>query len=177
MKILIVIDMQNDFVTGSLGTDEAKAIVPSVINKIERYRYQYSKVVFTRDTHNEDYPDTLEGQKLPVVHCKFETNGWNFIPQIKIRKEDTVVNKLTFGYEDWDWLFKEIIDFDPDIDEIELCGLCTDICVISNALFLRTLYPNTKITVDAKCCAGVTPEKHLAALEVMKSCQIDVINE
>lgn len=173
MKILIVVDMQNDFVSAALGTPEAQAIVPNVVEKIKAHRAEKNVVIFTQDTHTIDYMDSLEGQKLPVLHCVAYTWGWEIIPEIDT-KDDEVVTKVTFGYDDWMGIIDSIID---DTDEIEICGLCTDICVISNALILRALYPNMPITVDAKCCAGVTPEKHKAALEVMKSCQIDVINE
>lgn len=172
MKVLIVVDMQNDFVSMALGTSEAQTIVPNVVNKINEYKASDNKIIFTRDTHFDFYMETLEGKKLPVSHCLVGTKGWNIIPEIEVKNEDTVVSKVTFGYNDWKqygWI--------NAADEIELCGLCTDICVVSNALILRATFPDTPIIVDAKCCAGTTPEKHLAALEVMKSCQIDVINE
>ncbi|MCM1324332.1 MAG: cysteine hydrolase [Acetobacter sp.] len=178
MKILIVVDMQNDFVSMALGTPEAQVIVPEVVKKIEEYKNDKSNfIVFTRDTHYSNYMETLEGKKLPVPHCIVGSEGWNIIPEIKIDENSLIVDKKTFGYEKWEGLFDAFNIYYSQIDEIELCGLCTDICVISNALILRALYPNKPITVDAKCCAGVTPEKHKAALEVMKSCQIDVINE
>lgn len=174
MKILIVVDMQNDFVSMALGTPEAQAIVSDVVKKINEYRVADDVVIFTKDTHYENYMETLEGEKLPVPHCIIATEGWHIIPEIEVKADEKVISKNTFGYNDWMDILDNWID---SIDEIELCGLCTDICVISNALILRMLYPNMSITVDAKCCAGVTPEKHKAALEVMKSCQIDVINE
>lgn len=174
MKILIVVDMQNDFVSMALGTSEAQTIVPAVVKKIEECRATNDVVVFTKDTHYENYMETLEGEKLPVPHCIVATEGWHIIPEIEVKANEEVISKNTFGYDNWVRVLNNWID---TIDEIEICGLCTDICVISNALILRALYPNTHITVDAKCCAGVTPEKHQAALEVMKSCQIDVINE
>lgn len=177
-KILIVIDMQNDFVSGSLGSPEAQAIVPNVVEKVKNWNGD--KLYFTRDTHFDNYMNTLEGQKLPVIHCIKDTKGWRIIPELNDyacnRTSEVVCNgivdKVTFGYKRWDQDFTGCEEF-----EFELCGLCTDICVISNALALRMFYPDAKITVDASCCAGVTPEKHAAALEVMKSCQIDVINE
>lgn len=168
-KVLIVVDMQNDFITGSLGSEEARAIVPKVAEKIKDFE---GEVIFTRDTHYSDYMETLEGKYLPVEHCIFGTEGWEIIPELDTA-DATVIDKITFGYKDWE---KVLQDAEPDT-EFELCGVCTDICVISNALALRMLYPNAKITVDAACMAGVTPEKHNAALEVMKSCQIDVIND
>lgn len=178
MKILIVVDMQNDFVSMALGTPEAQAIVPEVVKKIEEYKNDKNDfIVFTRDTHYSDYMETLEGKKLPVPHCIVGSEGWDIIRELNVDETNPVVDKKTFGYEKWDALFKAFGIYYSQIDEIELCGLCTDICVISNALILRALYPDKPIIVDAKCCAGVTPEKHKAALEVMKSCQIDVINE
>ena len=151
-KILIVVDMQNDFISGTLGTREAQAIVPNVKKKIKEYVDNGEHVIFTMDTHYENYMETLEGQKLPIKHCI----------------------KETFGYLGWKEKFS---DYHINKMEIEIIGLCTDICVVSNALILRAMYPNTKITVDASCCAGVTPENHKAALTTMKSCQIDVIGE
>ena len=171
-KFLIVVDMQNDFVTGSLGSSEALDIMPKVVEKVKGWD---GLMVFTRDTHFSNYLETLEGQKLPVPHCIFQTEGWSIIDELKnvVHPSTFVVDKLTFGLEHWR---KTLGDFSVDA-EFELCGLCTDICVVSNALALRMFYPDAKITVDASCCAGVTPEKHAAALEVMKSCQIEVINE
>ena len=176
-KILIVVDMQNDFVSGSLGSPEAQAIVPNVVEKVKHWD---GDIYFTRDTHFLPYYNTLEGQKLPVLHCICNTEGWSIIPELndyacnrtEIKKCKSIIDKFTFGYSGWNRHFAGCEEF-----EFELCGLCTDICVISNALALRMFYPNAKITVDASCCAGVTPEKHAAALEVMKSCQIDVLNE
>lgn len=176
MKILIVVDMQNDFVYGSLGTDEAKAIVPTVVDKIHKYREDSDNFIFfTRDTHYGDYMSTLEGRKLPISHCIVGQEGWEIIKEIK--DTNIVIDKSSFGFKRWDSLFSAYNIAYSKLDEIEICGLCTDICVISNALILRSLFTEIPIIIDAKCCAGVTPEKHLAALEVMKSCQIDVINE
>lgn len=186
MKILIVVDMQNDFIYGPLGTDEAKNIVPAVIDKIEEYydNNNNNPIIFTQDTHYNDYLYTLEGKKLPIPHCICGSEGWDLIPEInylkrKLNLNADFVNKESFGFNDWEGCLEwnEDEDFMEHIESIELCGVCTDICVVSNALILRALYPDKKIIVDAKCCAGVTPEKHKAALEVMKSCQIDVINE
>ena len=173
MKVLIVIDMQNDFVNGALGTAEAQAIVPNVVNKLKYWPIASGKVYFTRDTHDFNYMNTLEGKNLPVQHCVKESAGWCVIDELlPYAAKAKVEDKTTFGYSNWGIEFgsnKEI--------EFELCGVCTDICVLSNAIALRMFYPNAKITVDASCCAGVTPEKHKAALEVMKSCQINVIGE
>lgn len=176
-KVLIVIDVQNDFVSGPLGSPEAQAIVPNVVEKVRNWD---GELIFTRDTHFDNYFDTLEGQKLPVAHCIIDTYGWHIIDELRnyacnlgpVKRCRGIIDKNTFGHEGWRQKFADCEEI-----EFELCGLCTDICVISNALALRMHYPNSKITVDASCCAGVTPEKHAAALEVMKSCQIDVINE
>lgn len=175
-KILIVVDMQKDFINGSLGSKEAQAIVPNVKKKIKEYIDEGHKIFFTRDTHEENYLETFEGKNLPVEHCIGGTDGWHIIPELKeytiIYPLAIIIDKSTFGYERWKQILKDINNY-----EIELIGVCTDICVISNALVLRMLYPDCKITVDASCCAGVTKEKHNAALEVMKSCQINVIGE
>lgn len=167
-KTLIVVDVQNDFVAGSLGTKEAQAIIPNVKKKIKEYSDLGYSIIFTRDTHGEDYLDTPEGQKLPVKHCIENTDGWQIVSGLEV-PNCRYVNKPTFGWTYWGKLMLG--------DDIELIGLCTDICVISNALILKANFPEANITVDASCCAGVTPERHKAALEVMKSCQIDVIGE
>lgn len=167
-KTLIVIDMQNDFIDGPLGTKEAQAIVPNVKNKIEEYESRGDNVVFTRDTHHENYLRTNEGKNLPVRHCIYNTKGWEIHPELDDPR-CCHYDKETFGYGYWNNVFHK------DIKEIELCGVYTDICVVSNALILKAIYPEANIAVDASCCAGVTPEKHEAALEVMKSCQINVI--
>ena len=170
-KILIVIDMQNDFIDGVLGSKEAIAIVPNVQKKIEEYRSRGDKIIFTRDTHFIDYLHTLEGKHLPYPHCLAATHGWKIRDGLFNEETDDVIQKYSFGYNRWNEYFFS------DQDEIELIGLCTDICVVSNALILRADYPDTEITVDASCCAGTTPENHKAALQVMKSCQINVIGE
>lgn len=188
MKLLVVVDMQNDFIDGSLGSAEAQAIVPRVVDKVKNIDKTNTLVLLTKDTHYENYLETLEGTMLPVKHCIENTNGWcikkeissivDNTPGLLKYSSDRIINsriyKHTFGSND---LRELLLTFRKDIDEVELCGLCTDICVVSNALMARQTLPNTKITVDASCCAGVTPEKHKAALEVMKSCQINVINE
>ena len=172
MKTLIVIDMQNDFIDGSLGTKEAVSIVPNVKAKIEEYLKNGDEVIFTRDTHHDDYMDTNEGKHLPVVHCIEESEGWEIRHELidTVKKSGsgnvTIINKPSFGYTGWG---------DFDFEEIELVGLCTDICVVSNALILKALFPEIRICVDASCCAGVTPQSHKAALETMKMCQIEVI--
>lgn len=165
-RTLIVVDMQNDFIDGSLGTPEAQAIVPAVKAKIQAYRDRGDEIIFTRDTHGADYLSTPEGKKLPVVHCVQGTQGWELAPGLW-QEGETIINKPTFGYTGW---------ADMDFQQVELVGLCTDICVVSNALLLKALFPEAEISVDASCCAGVTPESHEAALLTMKMCQIDVIN-
>lgn len=170
-NILIVIDMQNDFINGSLGTKEAESIVPNVVNKIKNHN---GPVFYTMDTHSEGYLDTPEGQKLPVKHCIKGTDGWKLNPEVEIALKDkgaVEFVKPTFGSLE---LMENIQHC--SCDSIEVIGLCTDICVISNVLLLKTANYNTPITVDAACCAGVTPEKHKSALDVMESCHIDIEN-
>ncbi len=169
-NILVVIDMQNDFIDGSLGTEEAKATVSPVLNLISE---DYDAYYATLDTHNENYMDTLEGKKLPVKHCIKGTNGYEIQNEIKSalnQKNCHYIEKPTFGSIQ---LAEEITALKPD--KITLCGLCTDICVISNALLLRAYNPNVTIEVVQDACAGVTKENHLAALKTMQSCQIDII--
>ena len=170
MKTLIVIDMQNDFISEALGTPEAQAIVPNVKKKIEEYDAREDAIVFTRDTHFDDYLETNEGKHLPVKHCIMGTHGWAIADGLE-RSYARYINKPTFGWMGW-----QSFDFE-DEDEVEIVGLCTDICVLSNALILKAMFPKINITVDASCCAGVTPETHKAALQTMKMCQINVINE
>ena len=168
-KILIVIDMQNDFIDGALGTKEAQAIVPAVVEKIKSYPKE--NVYATRDTHPDDYLNTQEGKYLPVPHCIQGTEGWQICKEIStLFSEDHIFNKPTFGSVELAKAVKEMAE--KETIEIELVGLCTDICVVSNALLLKAVLPETKISVDPKCCAGVTPEKHAAALETMRSSQI-----
>lgn len=169
MKTLVIVDMQNDFIDGALGTKEAEAIVPKVAMKLLEYRKAGAQVIFTRDTHQKDYLETQEGKNLPVEHCIEGTKGWQITEKLEVKPEDEVINKVTFGHV-WS---KEMIKG----EQIELVGLCTDICVISNALGLKAVLPEVPITVDASCCAGVTPTSHKNALEAMKMCQIHVIGE
>lgn len=164
MKYLIVVDMQNDFITGTLGSESATAIVPNVVEKVKRFE---GKMIFTRDTHFADYMQTQEGKKLPVKHCIKDTEGWQICDELKPYANE-VVDKITFGSVD---LAQTI----TDADEIELCGLCTDICVISNAMILKATFPEVKITVDSNCCAGVTAESHNTALAAMKAVQIEIV--
>ena len=171
---LIVVDMQKDFVDGSLGTKEAQAIVDSVVKKID---FHDGPIFATLDTHPADYLNTAEGRKLPVEHCIKGTPGWQLnakVAEALSHKPHTLVEKPTFGSVE---LPKRILeDAGGDAFSVELIGLCTDICVISNALLLKANFPEVPICVDARCCAGVTPEAHDAALKVMRSCQIDVKN-
>lgn len=171
-KLLVVVDMQNDFVTGSLGTKEAEAIVPQVVLKVKKFMEisvgSENRVAFTRDTHFENYLETQEGRKLPVKHCIKGTKGWEIIDELK-PYVDKVFDKPTFGSTH----LSEYAE-DEGYDEIELVGLCTDICVVSNALLLKANMMEAEISVDASCCAGVTPKSHLAALDTMKMCQINV---
>ncbi len=170
-RILVVIDMQNDFIDMALGTKEAEAIVPKVLEKIRSYPLE--DVYATMDTHGEDYMETQEGRYLPVPHCIRGSEGWQIRPEIAALLEDAqIYEKPTFGSVQ---LAEDLKDMaDGEAIELEMAGLCTDICVASNALLLKAYMPEVKISVDASCCAGVTPEKHLAALETLRSCQIQV---
>lgn len=170
MKVLVVVDMQNDFIDGSLGTKEAQEILPQVAEKVRGFD---GRIVFTRDTHEEDYLHTQEGRKLPVKHCIRNTNGWQIHETLQPFCSGQPVDKVTFGSVE---LGKQIVEWNQKepITCIELVGLCTDICVISNALLLKAFLPETEIVVDAACCAGVTPESHERALAAMETCQIAV---
>ncbi|MCI6239669.1 MAG: cysteine hydrolase [Clostridium sp.] len=177
-NILIVVDMQKDFVTGALASAEAQAILPKVKEKIEVYDRAGKEIIFTRDTHGEDYMQTNEGKHLPVPHCIKGTDGWQICAELTdgITSEYKTVDKPTFGFLGWkDVLASETAD-GSDLD-IEMVGVCTDICVVSNALILKALYPEATVRVDAGCCAGVTPEAHAAALVTMRACQVDVTDK
>ncbi len=169
-NILVVVDMQNDFIDGALGTKEAAAIVPGVQQKIRDFQ---GKVFFTRDTHGTDYMSTQEGQKLPVPHCIKGTDGWQIHPDLQPLCQGTLIDKVTFGSSELAALLQAEDQKEP-VDSITFIGLCTDICVISNALLAKAFLPEAKIIVDASCCAGVTPESHRNALEAMKVCQIQI---
>lgn len=164
MKTLIVVDMQKDFVDGALGTAEAVDILTNVKNKIKEYIDNGDEVIFTRDTHHENYLDTNEGKHLPVVHCIEGSDGWQIYEGLYV-DGCKIIDKPSFGYIGWNE-FK--------FEEVELIGLCTDICVVSNALILKALFPEIKVSVDSKCCAGVTVESHEAALKTMGMCQVEV---
>ena len=171
MEILIVVDMQNDFIDGALGTEEAKNIVLNVIEKIKGFQ---GKVFFTKDTHEETYLSTLEGKNLPVKHCILGTFGWEFPEEIACLVKEEPIHKPTFGSKDLMEQLKKADQEEP-IERIVLVGLCTDICVISNAMLCKAFFPEVPILVDASCCAGVTPESHKRALEAMKVCQIEIL--
>lgn len=171
-KFLIVVDMQKDFVDGALGTKEAVAIVPSVKEKIKNFD---GEIIVTYDTHFEDYMETSEGKNLPVPHCIKDTEGWQLNGEIRKALEEkdyTVVEKITFGSVDLPDFIEEKTE--GENFSAELVGLCTDICVVSNALVLKANFPEAEISVDSSCCAGVTPETHESALTTMKMCQITI---
>lgn len=168
-KILVVVDMQKDFIDGALGTKEAEAIVTPVIEKMKAYGKE--DIFLTRDTHGEDYLETAEGKKLPVAHCMKGSEGWRLHPEIEALAEPShIIDKPTFGSMELMGLLAEENRKEPL--EVELVGLCTDICVVSNALLLKAAMPETPICVDPACCAGVTPSSHKAALQTMEMCQI-----
>ena len=164
-KTLVVVDMQKDFINGSLGTKEAEAIVENVKNKITQYERNGDEIIFTRDTHQNNYLETNEGKHLPVVHCVEGTEGWEIAEGLEVPNA-IYIDKPSFGYMNWK---------DYNLEEVEIVGLCTDICVVSNALIIKATYPEIKVTVDASCCAGVTPESHRAALTTMKMCQVEIV--
>ena len=169
-KILVVVDMQNDFINGALGTKEAEAIVPYVKSLIESFD---GEVIFTRDTHYENYMETAEGKSLPVPHCIKGTEGWQIHPELDQLRRTDAIDKITFGSKE----LVELLKDKGDIESITFVGLCTDICVISNAMLVKAFYPEIPLAVDAKGCAGVTHESHERALGAMKMCQIKIINE
>lgn len=187
MRVLVVVDVQNDFVTGALGSLSAQSIIPHMRERIREYADSDTLILFTKDTHDENYDRTFEGHRLPVKHCVRGTPGWSLVKDISsladgysnflIFSDGEVVRsrvlKETFGSIKLCEILKQ---YEYDITDITFMGFCTDICVISNVLMARAYLPNTRIIVDASCCAGSTLDKHLAALEVMKSCQIDVIS-
>ena len=168
MKFLIVVDMQVDFITGSLGSKLAEAIVPKVVQKVKNFD---GTILFTRDTHFEEYMNTQEGKNLPVPHCIKNSDGWQICDELK-PYADTIVDKITFGSIELSGLLES---FGEPIERIELCGLCTDICVISNAMLLKAAFPEVPIAVDSSCSAGVTVESHNTALNAMKAVQIEII--
>ena len=170
MKILVVVDMQNDFIDGALGTPEAASIVPYVREVIESFD---GKVLFTRDTHFADYMDTQEGKNLPVPHCIKDTDGWRIRRELDALRTTPAIANITFGSKD----LVDILKGEPSIESITFVGLCTDICVISNVMLTKAFFPEIPLIVDAKACAGVTPESHQNALAAMKMCQVRIVNE
>lgn len=171
MKHLVVVDMQNDFCTGSLANPDAVAVIPFIRQKIAEFRKDGKKnIIYTRDTHGEDYLETLEGKHLPVRHCIKGSEGWEIVQELSPENDDMVIDKPTFGYTGW-----RDIPRISDGDEIYMCGVCTDICVSSNALALKAAYPKSEVFIYKDGCAGLTKEKHEHALDVMASCQCNVI--
>ena len=166
-KTLIVVDMQNDFIDMALGTKEAVAIVPKVKAKIEEYVKNGDEIIFTRDTHTENYLQTSEGKKLPVEHCICGTKGWQIADGLYV-EGSKIIDKPNFGWPHWN---------EEHLEEVEIVGLCTDICVVSNALIIKATFPDVNVRVDSTCCAGVTVETHEAALKTMAMCQIEVENK
>ena len=164
-KTLIVVDMQNDFINMALGTPEAVAIVPKVKEKIRAYAEKGDEIIFTRDTHFENYLETAEGKKLPVEHCIKGTKGWEIADGLYV-EGSKVIDKPNFGWPHWS---------NEQLEDVELVGLCTDICVVSNALIIKATFPDAYVKVDSSCCAGVTVESHEAALKTMGMCQIEVV--
>ena len=164
-KTLIVVDMQNDFIHMALGTPEAAAIVPKVKAKIQEYVRNGDEIIFTRDTHFADYLQTAEGKKLPVEHCIRGTKGWEIADGLYV-EGCKIIDKPNFGWPHWK---------DEALEEVELIGLCTDICVVSNALIIKATFPDAVVKVDSSCCAGVTVATHEAALKTMAMCQIDIL--
>ena len=171
--ILIVVDMQNDFIDGALGTAEAVVIMPKVVEKVRGFK---GTVIFTRDTHGETYMQTQEGRNLPVPHCIKGSHGWEVCPALELLRTGLTIDKPTFGSAELGRLLLELDAKEP-VGSITLVGLCTDICVISNAMIAKAFLPEVPITVDAACCAGVTPESHRNALNAMKMCQVRIENE
>lgn len=171
MHVLVVVDMQRDFIDGALGTPEAVAIVPRVAEKIRGFD---GLVLATRDTHTEDYLSTLEGRNLPVTHCVLGTPGWEIHPGIAALLEETPIDKPTFGSVELGESLRSLHK-ESGVESVTLVGLCTDICVISNALLVKAYLPQVPVLVDASCCAGVTPESHSNALDAMRMCQIQIL--
>ncbi|MBE6945304.1 MAG: cysteine hydrolase [Ruminococcaceae bacterium] len=170
MKLLIVVDMQRDFIDGCLGTKEAQAVVEPIREKILRYRASGDMVIFTRDTHGEDYMNTQEGRNLPIPHCIKGSAGWGIHDRLPV-EDSAVVDKPSFGSP----ALAHMVSGLENIESIELVGVCTDICVISNAMLLKAALPEVPVAVDSTCCAGVTPESHETALKAMTACQIQIL--
>lgn len=171
-NILLVIDMQNDFIDGALGSPAAQAVVPYVVDRVKNFE---GTVLFTRDTHRENYAKTQEGRNLPVVHCLRGTPGWQIHPALEALRQTEPIDKVSFGAASLPAILSDLDDHDR-ISSITLLGLDTDICVISNALLIKAFFPEIPIKVDARGCAGVTPESHQTAIEAMKACQVEILN-
>ena len=165
MKIIVIVDMQYDFIDGSLGSAEAQAIVPIMIARLKEYEGEQPLVIFTKDTHEKNYLETQEGKKLPVPHCIKGTKGWEIADGLYV-EGSKIIDKPNFGWQGWE---------SENLESVELVGLCTDICVVSNALIIKALFPDIEIKVAENCCAGVTPESHAAAITTMKMCQIEIV--
>ncbi len=174
-KLLIVVDMQNDFTTGALRNEDAIAIIPNVVSKVKAALDDGTDVIFTRDTHHDDYMGSEEGRNLPVPHCIEGTPGWELIDELKplAGAPARVIDKVTFGSSKLGQLLSSEY---ADCDQVELIGICTDICVISNALLTKAFLPDAHVSVDASCCAGVTPQSHRTALEAMKACHVEIVS-
>ena len=176
-KLVVVVDMQNDFIDGVLGTAQAEKIVSRVAAKLKKAKYDGDTIVFTRDTHGADYSSTEEGKNLPIPHCLKGSEGWEISGELNpYVNEAQMINKETFGSRVLGEFAEQLLK-EGKINSIELFGLCTDICVISNALLVKAFCPNIPVTVDASCCAGVSPEAHDNAIKAMESCQIHIINK
>lgn len=179
-KWVVLVDVQKDFIDGALRNEEAIKKVPNIIEKIKNLD-KTVEIIATQDTHENDYLSTYEGKNLPVTHCIADTEGWNLNKEVEQTLKESglkymKVRKPTFGCYALGYIIESGSEY-GEPESIEVCGFCTDICVVSNVLMLRAHFPNVPIVVDAACCAGITPEKHKAALEVMKSCQITIVNE
>ena len=168
-NILVVVDMQKDFIDGALGTKEAASIVPNVVKKVEEFD---GRVIFTRDTHTEDYMNTQEGHHLPVPHCIHGTKGWQIRPELETLRTTEPIDKPTFGSAD----LIEVLKQASDIESVLFVGLCTDICVISNVMLVKAFFPEVPVYVDARGCAGVTSESHTCALKAMEAVQVTILN-
>ncbi len=173
-RYLLVIDMQKDFINGSLGTKEAQAIIPNVVQRIRKSIEEGRQLLFTQDTHSEDYLATSEGRHLPVLHCQEGTEGWRLHDAIAPYAKETL-QKPSFGYPELATILKKDKDDSGVHLDISIVGLCTDICIVANAILLRCHFPESTLRVYANCCAGVTPDRHDAALKVLEACQIEVV--
>ncbi len=172
MKVLVVIDMQKDFTYGALRNEDAIAIIPEVAKKIRSFD---GEVIFTLDTHSPDYMNTQEGKKLPIIHCVADTEGWELVDELKpLAEGKKIVTKPTFGSIDLACMLADLDEEEP-IDEVTFIGICTDICVISNAMIVKAALPEVPLKVEARLCAGVTKESHKTALDAMAGCQIEII--